>query len=373
MADDPLVPGATPRGDPAVELALVSKSLGGKLVVDRVSLRIARGEFFALLGPSGCGKTTTLRMISGLEEPDAGRVLLGGRDAAGVPPYRRDANTVFQSYALFPHLSVGRNVAFGLEVQKLPAEEVAARVHEALDLVQLDGLDARMPHQLSGGQQQRVAVARALVRRPSVLLLDEPLGALDLQLRKEMQIELKRLQRRLGTTFVHVTHDQEEALAMADRVAVMDRGRIVQVGTPEDVYERPATAFVARFLGDANLLPGTVRAVDAAGAVIDVGGGATLRAADARGVAVGAAVEVALRPERISISRGDGATHGDGLSATVEEVTFVGADVRILARLPSGAVVAVRRPAEESPRPRVGEAVRLVAPPAAVRVVQGER
>jgi len=301
-------------------------------------------------------------MVAGFESPDAGAVLLGGTDVAGVPPYRRDTNTVFQSYSLFPHLTVGRNVAFGLEVQGLAGDEIAARVREALGLVRMEGLDARMPSQLSGGQQQRVAVARALVRRPSVLLLDEPLGALDLQLRKEMQVELKHLQRRLGTTFVHVTHDQEEALAMADRVAVMDRGRIVQVGTPEEVYERPATAFVARFLGDANVLAGRIASLDLAGAAIDVGAGAPLRAADAAGFGAGAAVEVALRPERISFGV-------DGVPAVVEEVTFVGADVRFLSRLASGAVVAVRRPAEEAPRPRVGDTVGLVVPTAAVRVV----
>jgi spermidine/putrescine transport system ATP-binding protein len=349
----------------AVELIDVEKSLGDRRVVDRVSLRIARGEFFALLGPSGCGKTTSLRMMAGFEHPDAGRVLLGGRDVAGVPPYRRDCNIVFQSYALFPHLSVARNVAFGLEVAGTPRSETAARVAESLAMVRMDGLGDRMPHQLSGGQQQRVAVARALARRPSVLLLDEPLGALDLQLRKEMQLELKRLQRRLGTTFVHVTHDQEEAMALSDRVAVMDRGRVAQVGTPEDLWERPATAFVARFLGDANLLAGTVRDVSGGGARVDVPGG-SLQATDAAGFGAGARVTVVVRPERLRV--GDGGT----LRGKVEETVFSGADLRHLVRLANEATLAVRRSADAGPRLRPGDEVTLGADPACVRLVPPE-
>jgi spermidine/putrescine ABC transporter ATP-binding subunit len=357
----------------AVELEGVTKSLGGHRAVDGVSLRIGRGEFFTLLGPSGCGKTTTLRMVAGFEEPDAGRVLLGGLDVSGVPPYRRDANLVFQSYALFPHLSVERNVAFGLDVAGVPAAESAERVREALALVRMEGLGTRRPDELSGGQQQRVALARALVRRPSVLLLDEPLGALDLRLRKEMQGELRRLQRRLGTTFVHVTHDQEEALALSDRLAVMDGGRVAQVGTPEEVYERPATAFVARFLGDANVLPGVVRASEGGAATIDLDGGAAIQVWGAAGRAAGARVGVVVRPERIDLARDRGRDDARGaLTGTVEDVTFAGADVRVVARLRGGTLLTVRRPADVAPRPVVGDVARFRVPPEAVTLVDAE-
>ena len=351
--------------DAAVRLDELSKSLGGRRVVDGVSVTIARGEFFSLLGPSGCGKTTTLRMIAGFESPDAGRVLLGGADVAGVPPYRRDVNTVFQDYALFPHLTVARNVAFGLDVGGTPRAESERRVAESLAMVRLEGLGDRRPHELSGGQRQRVAVARAIARRPSVLLLDEPLGALDLQLRKEMQLELKHLQRRLGTTFVHVTHDQEEALALSDRIAVLDGGRVAQVGTPEELWDRPATAFVARFLGDANLLAGTVRSIDADGARIDVPGGSVV-ATDAAGYAVGARVTVVVRPDRFAVAA-DGA-----LTGMVEETVFGGADVRLVVRLTPEVCVTVRRAADAEPRLAAGDAVRLGAHAAAVRLVPPE-
>ena len=244
--------------EPDVRLETVVKRFDGVVAVDGITLEIPSGSFFALLGPSGCGKTTTLRMIGGFEEPDEGAIYLGDRDVVGLPPYRRDVNTVFQSYALFPHLSIFDNVAFGLRRKGVDKTHVKGRVDEMLRLVGLEGLGSRRPRQLSGGQQQRVALARALVNRPQVLLLDEPLGALDLKLRKQMQLELKAIQHDLGLTFVHVTHDQEEAMTMADAIAVMNRGRIEQLGPPTELYERPATAFVAGFLGVSNLLHGSV-------------------------------------------------------------------------------------------------------------------
>ena len=237
-----------------IEIESVTKRFGGFTAVDDVSLGVCAGEFLTLLGPSGCGKTTLLRLLSGFETPDAGTIRIAGRDETHLAPYRRNVNQVFQSYALFPHLSARDNIAFGLRMRKTPKDETRRRVAEAVELVALRGFEERMPHQLSGGQRQRVALARALVPNPAVLLLDEPLSALDAKLRKQMQVELKRLQKRLGMTFVFVTHDQEEALTMSDRIAVMDRGRIVQLGTPAEIYHRPGDAFVADFVGEANLL-----------------------------------------------------------------------------------------------------------------------
>ena len=246
----------------AVELVEVSRRFGSFAALDGVSLNIRRGEFISLLGPSGCGKTTLLRLIAGLDLPDAGRVLIGGRDAAELPAHRRPVNTVFQSYALFPHLSVQDNVAFGLRMKKVSSSEICKRVATVLELVEITGLAARKPAQLSGGQKQRVALARAIVNEPQVLLLDEPLAALDLKLRRQLQAELRALQRRLGITFVFVTHDQDEALAMSDRIAVLNAGRIEQLGAAAELYEQPRTRFVAQFLGSCNLLEGTVRAHD---------------------------------------------------------------------------------------------------------------
>src|SRR3954454_20550239 len=257
MAESDPTPQATPDSD--IRLEGVTKRFAETLAVDDLSLEIERGSFFAMLGPSGCGKTTTLRMIGGFEDPTAGRVFLGGVDVTDHPPFRRDVNTVFQSYALFPHLNVERNVSFGLERRKLGKDEIRQRVGEILDLVQLTGLGNRRPSQLSGGQQQRVALARALVNHPRALLLDEPLGALDLRLRRQPQIELKRIQQDVGITFVHVTHDQEEAMSMADTIAVMNLGRIEQAGGAADLYERPQTEFVANFLGVSNLVDAQVR------------------------------------------------------------------------------------------------------------------
>jgi spermidine/putrescine transport system ATP-binding protein len=242
----------------AVELRDVIKRFGDVVAVDHVSLRILDGEFFSLLGPSGCGKTTTLRMIAGFEQPTEGEVFIASRAVAGVPAFERNTNMVFQNYALFPHMTVAQNVAFGLEMKRVPRAEISQRVTGALEMVRLPGMEDRRPKQLSGGQQQRVALARALVNRPSVLLLDEPLGALDLKLRKEMQLELKDLQHRVGITFVYVTHDQEEALTMSDRIAVMHEGRVLQIGSPTEIYERPTCRFVADFIGETNFLDGEV-------------------------------------------------------------------------------------------------------------------
>lgn len=281
----------------AVSLRGITKSYGDTTVVRDLNLDIAQGEFFSILGSSGCGKTTTLRMIGGFVDPTSGDVSLHGRDVTDLPPNKRDVNTVFQSYALFDHLSIWDNVAFGLRRRGVGRAEMTRRVGEMLELVQLTGRDKDKPRALSGGQRQRVALARALVNRPSVLLLDEPLAALDLKLRKAMQVELKRIQREVGITFVFVTHDQEEALTMSDRVAVMCAGRVHQCGTPEDIYERPATRFVAEFIGTANLMSGTY-----VGDAITLPGGVPLRTGALRGCAVGDEVSVAVRPEKVWLS-----------------------------------------------------------------------
>ncbi|HZC13351.1 MAG TPA: ABC transporter ATP-binding protein, partial [Thermoleophilaceae bacterium] len=264
-------------GTPSVHLEHVTKRFGDLTAVRALDLSIASGEFFTMLGPSGCGKTTTLRMVAGFEEPSEGRVLLDGEDVTGRPAFKRATNTVFQSYALFPHRSVEKNVAFGLERKRIDREEIKRRVAEELERVGLSAEAKRRPAQLSGGQQQRVALARALVNRPAVLLLDEPLGALDLKLRKQLQVELKRIQREVGITFVYVTHDQEEALTMSDRIAVMNRGVVEQVADPETVYERPATTFVAGFIGVSNLMPGEVVSSNGGGVELKLDAGPTVR------------------------------------------------------------------------------------------------
>lgn len=309
-----------------VELRSVSKSFGNAVAVDQVDLSIASGEFITLLGPSGCGKTTILRMISGFETPDTGVVLLDGRDVTHVPPYRRDVNQVFQSYALFPHLNVQQNVEFGLRMKGVAGRERKERAAEAINLVALSGLDQRKPSQLSGGQKQRVALARAIVNRPKVLLLDEPLAALDAKLRRAMQIELKHLQRRLGITFLFVTHDQEEALTMSDRVAVMNAGRIEQLGTALDVYHRPASAFVAGFIGQTNLLEATVIARGEGAARVRVADGIELDVVfdDASAALNGSTVLLSLRPEKLHVS-GPGASPGPNrFTARVAEKIFRG-------------------------------------------------
>jgi putative spermidine/putrescine transport system ATP-binding protein len=309
------------RGD-AVRLDGVRKVYGELVAVDGLDLEVGDGEFFSLLGPSGSGKTTTLRMIAGFELPTAGRVLLGGRDVTRLPPYARDVNTVFQDYALFPHMSVGDNVGYGLMVRRVGRRERRTRVAEALRMVRLEGLEGRRPGQLSGGQRQRVALARALVNEPRVLLLDEPLGALDLKLRQQMQVELKEIQSRVGITFVYVTHDQEEALTMSDRLAVFNEGRMEQVGTPADVYESPATAFVAGFVGTSNLLSGEV-------ARSLTGGGGTFT----------------VRPEKIRLVDAEGAAPpapGDcSVTGTVHDVLYLGINTRYLVDLDGGGELVV--------------------------------
>ena len=316
-------PWTDPSARPLVRLEGVAKHFAGVTAVDAVSLDIYPGEFFALLGPSGCGKTTLLRMLAGFETPDAGRVLLDGEDITGVPPHRRPVNMMFQSYALFPHLTVVGNIAFGLKQDGLPKAEMDARIAEMLALTRLEGLETRKPHQLSGGQRQRVALARALVKHPRVLLLDEPLAALDKKLRGETQFELMRLKQRLGLTFVIVTHDQEEAMTVANRIGVMNKGRLIQVATPSEIYEQPNSRWVADFIGDVNLLEGRVVETGAAGTTIESASVGTLRAATSE-AKVGDAVAVALRPEKIRIGRDappDGANRAAG---EVWEIGYLG-------------------------------------------------
>jgi spermidine/putrescine transport system ATP-binding protein len=313
---------------PDVRLEDVVKRFEESVAVNGISLEIPHGAFFALLGPSGCGKTTTLRMIGGFEEPTEGRILLGDQDVVGLPPYKRDVNTVFQSYALFPHMTIEDNIAFGLERKGVPKDERRGRVAEILELVGLTGFASRKPRQLSGGQQQRVALARALVNHPRVLLLDEPLGALDLKLRKQMQLELKRIQHEVGITFVHVTHDQEEAMTMADQIAVMNHGRIEQLGKPQELYERPATAFVAGFLGISNLLSGTVEGPDA----VRLDSGELVRAqVNGRTGQVSAGV----RPEKITLGSGGGENE---LAGTIVETAYIGVATQVVVRTPAGVV-----------------------------------
>ena len=299
-------PWADPGGQPLVRFVDIAKRFNDVVALDRVNLEIYRGEFFALLGPSGCGKTTLLRILAGFETPAGGAVMLDGRDLAATPPYRRPVNMMFQNYALFPHLSVARNVAFGLRQDGLGRAAIAARVEEMLSLVKLDGLGGRRPDQLSGGQRQRVALARALAKNPDVLLLDEPMAALDRKLREQTQFELMELQARLGTTFIIVTHDQAEAMTLADRIAVMDRGRIVQVATPAEVYERPQSRWVAQFIGDINLIEGGVVSVDGNEAMIEDAAGRRWRvgydAVPTEALARGMRVAIAVRPEKVRIS-----------------------------------------------------------------------
>jgi spermidine/putrescine transport system ATP-binding protein len=333
---------ATPDGGSAydVEFRAVTKRFGSLTAVDSVSLRVRKGEFLSLLGPSGCGKTTSLRMIAGFEQPDEGEILIGGRDAVGVPPYKREVNTVFQQYALFPHMSVLDNVSYGLKQRKLGRAERYAKAAQALELVQMTGREKHRPTMLSGGQQQRVALARALVMNPRVLLLDEPLGALDLKLRKEMQIELKRIQDQVGITFIYVTHDQGEALSMSDRVAVMSNGLIEQIDEPRAIYDRPLTPFVADFIGDMNFLAGEVAESGDGGFAITTAAGVVVRG---RGQAVkGAQVRVGIRPERI-VASADAAS-GTANSAKAEVVTkmYLGDQIQIVVNLPGAGNVVVR-------------------------------
>ncbi|HZP95254.1 MAG TPA: ABC transporter ATP-binding protein [Candidatus Limnocylindria bacterium] len=351
----------TGRADHVVELRDVTRAFGDVLAVDHVSLVIQQGEFFALLGPSGSGKTTTLRILAGFERPTSGDVFLRNKRVNDVPPYRRETNLVFQQLALFPHMDVHDNISFGLRVKRMPAAETRDRVHRALELVDLIGYDRRRVHQLSGGQQQRVAIARALVNDPAVLLLDEPLGSLDLKLRLQMQRELKAMQRRSGTTFVYVTHDQGEALAMADRVAIMSDGRIAQMGAPEHIYSRPATRFVAHFIGDTNILPVTVIGMETDGLAVLEAGGLRFRSA-ASEVRAGEKRHVSLRPEKIRIAA---AGAGDAHPGTVTDVTFLGAVTRYEVAVAGDIHLAVQAQTESEEHFRRGDRVLLSWAPSA--------
>jgi spermidine/putrescine transport system ATP-binding protein len=321
-----------------VKLESLTKRFDAVTAVDEISAEIQAGEFFSLLGPSGCGKTTTLRMVAGFEPPTNGKIWLDGVDVANLPPHRRNVNTVFQSYALFPFLTVAENVAFGMKYKSVPKAEMNTRVGEALELVQLSGYEKRRPNQLSGGQQQRVALARALVLRPSVLLLDEPLGALDAKLRRTLQVELGALQKQVGITFLYVTHDQEEALTMSDRLAVMNHGKIVQLGTPEEVYNEPSDAYVADFLGVSNLMDASVeQSSDGKGPCRLRLGDFTLHAEAGQLNATGA-VKLAIRPERIHVNphETEGPNHVPGM---VERLVFLGSTTHVYVRLANGSAL----------------------------------
>jgi spermidine/putrescine transport system ATP-binding protein len=345
-----------------IDLDQLVKRYGDVVAVDDVSQEMPGGEFFTMLGPSGCGKTTTLRLIAGFEKLDAGAVLLDGVDVSGRPPHKRPLNTVFQSYALFPHMTVADNVAFGLRYQRVTKAEKARRVGEAMSMVQLSGLEARRPGQLSGGQQQRVALARALVLEPPVLLLDEPLGALDARLRVDLQVELKRIQETLGITFIYVTHDQDEALTMSDRVAVMRGGKIEQCGTPRTLYEEPETAFVANYLGASNLIPGRVD-----GGVLALGD-FKLRAEGLNGASEEAIAMI--RPERVKIEP-QGTGGENRLPGMVEEVVYLGFHQELRVRLASGALVRADLPNDGTAMEySQGDAVAVHLPPDCLRVLE---
>ncbi|TVQ53675.1 MAG: ABC transporter ATP-binding protein [Rhodobacteraceae bacterium] len=346
----------------AIEARELVKTFGaGVRALDRVSVAIRQNEFFTLLGPSGCGKTTLLRLIAGFEQPTSGALLLDGRDIAGLPPHKRPINTVFQSYALFPHLTVAQNVAFGLEMLRRPKKEIAETVDKMLALVKMTKMADRRTAQISGGQQQRVALARALAPRPRVLLLDEPLSALDLKLRKEMQVELKRLQHETGITFVFVTHDQDEALTMSDRIAVMSEGHILQVGAPRDIYDHPADRFVASFIGDTNFLRADVTAREPGRVQLTLSGGVSAEGALPEGFSPGSTVTVAIRPEHLTLTP-DGASGAMG--GYLRDVVFSGPETLFHVALDSGEmVVAVLQNQRETPPPfeagaRLGVALR---------------
>ena len=357
----------------SLELKEIKKSFTeGEAVLDNISLEISKGEFITLLGSSGCGKTTTLRIIAGLEQPDAGSVWLDGREVTGLEPNQRDVNTVFQKYALFPHMNVAENIGYGLKLKKVPKSEIRKKVSQMLELVQLEGYEKRKPSELSGGQKQRVAIARALVNNPKILLLDEPLGALDLQLRRAMQIELKHLQKKLGITFIYITHDQEEAINMSDRIAVMKDGRIEQIGTPDEIYNHPKTSYVATFVGNANILHGVAESIQGENAIVKIGNDRVIvkletsqqDTEDTGGkqhLAAGEKVTLAVRSENILLQEtaviGDtGTDHRDavdisvadgsldahnknsvsGLQATVTEKNFAGGQLRVTLKLSDG-------------------------------------
>jgi spermidine/putrescine transport system ATP-binding protein len=352
-------------GVPILELRRLTKRFGAFAAVDDISLEIASGEFLTLLGASGSGKTTTLRMIAGFEQPTAGEILMVGSPIAGLPPFKRDINTVFQHYALFPHMSVRENVGYGLRMRGVPGAEREEQVSQALSMVKLDQLGARSPRQLSGGQQQRVALARALINRPRLLLLDEPLGALDLKLRKEMQLELKHLQTRLGITFVYVTHDQEEALTMSDRIVLMRQGRIEQIGTPRDLYDAPASRYVADFIGETNILSGTIVEGGPRPVVLKLGENLIRGWSDAA-LPVGGTAWLSVRPEAIRIQDNDAVPTADaGLTGTIVDAVYSGSVVRVHVALVEGQVVVAHAAAGAAPA--TGTRVRISWPPERAR------
>jgi len=351
---------------PEVDVRLVDvvKKFGDFLAVDHINLEVRDGEFFSLLGPSGCGKTTTLRMIGGFEQPTSGLIELQGKDVTWLPPYQRNVNTVFQSYALFPHLTIYENVAFGLRRRKVKDSEIKSRVGEMLRLVELPGYERRKPTQISGGQAQRVALARALINRPAVLLLDEPLGALDLKLRKQMQVELKRIQQEVGITFIYVTHDQEEAMTMSNRIAVMNRGQYEQLGDPESLYERPTTRFVAGFLGVSNLLPATIAGQADGYVLAQLGDDARVRVP--RGLVNGHdTIEVGVRPEKIRMHKAteDIPAGANELQGTVVDASYLGVSTSYVVQSRTGARLVVYEQnverTDHGSLHRPGEAVRL--------------
>jgi spermidine/putrescine ABC transporter ATP-binding subunit len=352
--------GAAANGAVGVSLAGVAKWYGKVAAVQGVDLEVRPGEMVSLLGPSGCGKTTTLRMIAGLEAPDAGEIRIGGRRANEVPPWRRNIGMVFQNYALFPHKSVAENIAYGLVIRRLPREEIAARVADAMRQVRLEGLDDRAPSQLSGGQRQRVALARAIVTRPDVLLFDEPLAALDRKLREQMQVEIKLLQREVGITSIFVTHDQDEALTLSDRIVVMEHGRIVQIGTPAEVYERPQSHFVSDFIGMMTALRGTVLGAEAGGLRVRLAGGRELLVPNAAPAPAGSAIELMLRPEKLLVN--PRATEGlTTIEGTVAHIVYLGAVTYLHVAIGGGATMLAMVPngAGAAAAPRQGEAVVL--------------
>lgn len=345
---DPEVRGSEPP--PLLRVSGLAKRFGSHEAVIDLSLSLGEGEFFCLLGPSGCGKSTLLRLIAGFERPDSGAIHLGFVDLAGMPPHRRPINMMFQSYALFPHMSVSRNIAYGLDGMRLSRSAVAEKVSDLLRLLRLDGFETRRPDQLSGGQRQRVALARALAREPKVLLLDEPLGALDRGLREETQGELRALQRRLGTTFVVVTHDPEEAMTLGDRIGVMDRGRLVQVGEPASLYERPASRFVAGLLGDVNLIEGRLGSAEGDLRIVETKLGPMRVAAADANLVEGEPVVIALRPERVTLA----APGMDGLPGTVSETTYLGDRLRHHVRMADGTILRASVPTTGAGSGRTG-------------------
>ena len=348
-------------GESILQLRQIRKSFDNTEVLKGIDLEVAQGEFITLLGASGCGKTTTLRIIAGLELPDAGQVILEGQDITNREPNKRDVNTVFQNYALFPHMNVSDNVGYGLKIRKVPKAEIERKVEQALRLVQLEEYGKRMPDQLSGGQKQRIAIARAVINEPKVLLLDEPLGALDLKLRRQMQLELKRLQKKLHITFIYVTHDQEEALTMSDRIAIMHDGVMDQIGSPTDIYERPATKFVATFIGETNVFDGTIKLIANGKAVIGIengdvttSGSVTETEEKNTGFSVGEFVTVSVRPEKLHFSAEP--VEGFSVPALVKDYIYVGSVVKCLAVLPNGNEVKMERLAGEE-LPKSGDKV----------------